>query len=78
MGFLTINISLPNALSLFACPKRGNKREFVEPAFCVTAKKGTLPNASSRKANAPLAGQRGSRTFFTGWCCALRLEVSYN
>jgi len=27
-------------------------------------KKGTLPNASSRKANAPLAGQRGSRAFF--------------
>jgi len=56
----------PPGIALFVTPvtfllaqKRGNKREFVEPAFCVIATKGTLPNASPRKANAPLAGQRG-------------------
>ena len=40
---------------------------FVTPCYFLLAqkvtKKGTLPNAAPRKANAPLAGQRGSRAF---------------
>jgi|GEM_PF-4672466 len=38
-------------------------------------KKGTLPNAAARNPNAPLAGQRGSRTFLLASAshCALIL-----
>jgi hypothetical protein len=36
-------------------------------------KKGTLPNASARKASAHLAGQRGQPTFFLLLCDFLRL-----
>jgi len=38
-------------------------------------KKGTLPNAASRKTNAPLAGQRGQPAFFP--LCNLCLTLTH-
>ncbi len=60
----------PPEMSLFVAPvtfllaqKRGNKREFVEPARAL-AKKGTLPNASARNPARPSLGKEANTLFF--------------
>jgi len=66
LGFLPIwaLFSLYRLVTFLLAQKRGNKPEFVEPAR-VMAKKGTLPNASPRRAIAPRWAKRPSH-FFTG------------
>jgi len=43
--------------------KRGNKREFVEPARAL-AKKGTLPNATACRPSRPSLGKEADALFF--------------
>jgi hypothetical protein len=57
MGFKTPNFHSIGAFCRFLLAQK------VIPAG--NRKKGTLPNASSRKASAPLAGQRGQPAFFS-------------
>jgi len=61
MDFPDTNIPLPTVGYFLLAQKVTNPVSLREP------------KASSRIPIAPIAGQRGLRALFTGWCCALRL-----
>jgi|GEM_PF-4672464 len=58
------HFSTQHLVTFLLAQKRGNKREFVEPARA-RAKKGTLPNAAAHRPARPSLGKEAC-AFFTG------------